>query len=292
VTTLSSVSWLVYVVALTGAVCSASATIFIRQGLRSGNAYSGFWINLAVGTVGLWAAVFLLVPGETVHPRGLLLFALSGLIGTMMGRLLRFISIDKVGASVAAAVTNLNPFISTALAIAFLGERVTLPILAGTCVIVLGTILLSASGRSVGFRPLALLYPLLCATCFGVVAIIRKVGLSHMSPLLGLAINVSAAFIAFSAFLCATGQARTMVCKGRSLWCFIAAGIAENAGVFLTLVALGLGTVSVVAPLTGTAPLFVLPMTFVFLKGVETLNGRIVLGVILIVLGVYLLTRS
>jgi drug/metabolite transporter, DME family len=55
-------------------------------------------------------------------------------------------------------------------------------------------------------------------------------------------------------------------------------------------VALGLGEVSVVAPLAGTAPLFVLPFTFLFLKGVEQLTGRIVIGAILIVLGVVLLT--
>jgi uncharacterized membrane protein len=60
--------------------------------------------------------------------------------------------------------------------------------------------------------------------------------------------------------------------------------------VFLVLVALGLGEVSVVAPLAGTAPLFVLPFTSLFLKGVEQLTGRIVIGAILIVLGVFLLT--
>ena len=43
-------------------------------------------------------------------------------------------------------------------------------------------------------------------------------------------------------------------------------------------------------PLFGTAPLFVLLMTYVFLKGVEKLSWRIVLGAILIVLGVFLLT--
>jgi uncharacterized membrane protein len=50
-----------------------------------------------------------------------------------------------------------------------------------------------------------------------------------------------------------------------------------------------LGTVSIVAPLYGAAPLFVLVMSFVFLKGVETLSGRVILGIVLLVLGVYLL---
>src|SRR5881397_2139505 len=49
----------VYVLALASAFCSACATIFIRQGLRGRGPYTGFWINLVVGTVGLWAAVLL-----------------------------------------------------------------------------------------------------------------------------------------------------------------------------------------------------------------------------------------
>lgn len=282
--------FIVHALALVGALCSASATICIRQGLRGSNAYAGFWINLMVGTIGLWGAVLLTVPRHTWDARGIALFALAGLIGTAAGRLLRFVSIEQVGASVAAAIINLSPFISAGLAILLLGERVTLPILAGTSVIVLGTIVLSASGRRVGFRPGQLVYPFFSAACFGVVQILRKLGLSQTGPLLGFAINVTTALIVCTAFLLISGNRRAMVCRGRSLWYFIAAGVAENAGVFLTVVALNLGTVSVVAPLSGAAPLFVLLMSFVFLKGVETLSGRVVLGTLLIVLGMYLLT--
>jgi drug/metabolite transporter (DMT)-like permease len=46
----------------------------------------------------------------------------------------------------------------------------------------------------------------------------------------------------------------------------------------------------VVTPLNGTAPLFVLALAFIFLKDVERLTGRLVLGTVLIVLGVFLLT--
>jgi drug/metabolite transporter (DMT)-like permease len=279
-----------HALALAGAVCSAAATILIRQGLRGSNAYVGFWINVVVGTIGLWSAVFLLAPVASFRLKAVPFFIISGLVGTVMGRLLRFMSIEKVGASVAAAITNLNPFISTGLAILVLGERVTLPILAGTLVIVLGTVLLSLSGRHVGFRPRHLMYPFLCASCFGTVAIIRKVGLSQTGPLFGSAVNVTTALIAFTTFLLISGNQHALVCKGRNLWYFIAAGAAENLGVFLVLVALSLGEVSVVTPLSGAAPLFVLPMTFFFLKGVETLSWRIVLGAILIVLGVGLLT--
>ena len=68
------------------------------------------------------------------------------------------------------------------------------------------------------------------------------------------------------------------------------AGVMENLGVLLVLVALSLGQVSVVTPFNGTAPLFVLTLASLLLKDVERLTGRIVLGTVLIVLGVFLLT--
>jgi uncharacterized membrane protein len=68
------------------------------------------------------------------------------------------------------------------------------------------------------------------------------------------------------------------------------AGLGENVGVLFVLFALSLGPVSVVTPLNGTAPLFVLVLAFLFLKDVERLTGRLVLGTVCIVLGVFLLT--
>lgn len=280
----------VHVLALVAAFCSAGATIFIQRGLRGSNPYTGFWINLAVGTVGLWAGVLLTGGLGRLSAAGLAFFALAGLIGTTGGRLLRFVSIERVGASIAAALVNLNPLIASGLAILLLGERVTAAILAGTAVIVAGTILLSLGGWRLGVRPGQLALPVLSAACFGVVAILRKLGLSQTGAVVGSAINVSTALVAYTAFLLASGQRDLMVCRGRSLAYFVAAGVAENAGVFLNVAALGLGTVSVVAPLYGSAPIFVLVLSFLFLRGVDLLSRRVVLGTLLIVLGVYVLT--
>lgn len=280
----------VHLLALVAAFLSASATIFIRQGLRDNTPYTGFWINLVVGAIGLWVGVLAMGGIGRVSAAGLGLFALAGLIGTVGGRLLRFVSIETVGASISAALTNMNPLISSALAILLLGEQVTLSIVVGTLVIVGGTVVLSAGGRRIGLRPGQLALPLLSATCFGVVAILRKLGLSHMSAITGSAVNVTTALVAFTAFLIASGRGGVMACRGRSLGYFVAAGITENAGVFLNVVALGLGTVSIVAPLYGSSPIFVLLLSFFFLKGLETLSARIVAGTLLIVAGVYLIT--
>lgn len=281
---------IVPVLALASALLSAGATIFIRQGLRGSDSITGFWINLAVGTGGLWLCVLVTGGLGPVSAAGVAFFVLAGLIGTVGGRLLRFVSIDKVGASLSAALINLHPFFATAVAIAVLGERVTAPILAGTVVIVAGTILLSVGGQRIGFRPWQLTLPVLSGACFGIVAVLRKLGLGEMGPVVGSAVNVTTALVAFTAFLLASGQRRFWSGRGVSLAYFVAAGITENAAVFINVVALNMGTVSVVSPLYGTSPIFVLLLSFFFLRGLEKLTARIIVGTVLIVTGVCLIT--
>jgi drug/metabolite transporter (DMT)-like permease len=250
-----------HLLALGGALLSAASTIFIRKGLRESDPFSGFWINLVVGTISLWIAVAFTGGVGHVSVRGALFFVCAGLIGTIGGRLLRFVSIERVGASIAAALINLNPFVSSGLAILRLGVR-----------------------------PRLLVLPVLSATCFGVVAVLRKLGLSDTTAVVGSAINVTTAFVAFTAFLFATGRREIMVTRGWSLAHFVAAGLTENVGVFMNVVALSMGTVSVVTPLYGTAPIFVLFLAPLFLRDVERVRARVVVGTLLIVLGVYLIT--
>src|SRR5262249_37048563 len=159
-----------HLLALGGALFSGLATIWIRHGLRGSDPYTGFFVNVVVGTVSLWTAVIATGGLGHVSPRGALFFMCAGLIGTVGGRLLRFVSIEKVGASIAAALINLNPFVSSALAIALLGERITVPIVIGTVVIVAGTVLLSLGGRRLRFRPGLLALPILSAACLRVLA--------------------------------------------------------------------------------------------------------------------------
>ena len=278
--------------ALTSALFSAIATILIQRGLRRASFYAGFWINVTVGVVGLWLAVLLFVPAEEYDWRALPYFALSGVMGTAAGRLFRVAAIDKVGAPVAAAISNLAPLIATGLAILLLGEHVTVPILTGTLVIVLGTVLLSLSGKYVGFRARYLIFPFLAATCFGSVQVVRKMGLSHAGPVFDAALNITAAMVASTAFVFASGNRRALLCDRASLLYFAGAGAMENTSVLLVIVALGLGDVSVVSPLSATAPLFVLLLAFLFPSGAQRLGWRVALGTLLIVSGVYLLTGA
>ena len=78
--------------------------------------------------------------------------------------------------------------------------------------------------------------------------------------------------VAFSAMMLASGHRGIYACRGRPLIHFVFAGLAENTGVLLTIVALTLGAVSVVIPLTAAMPIFVLILSHFFLKGVEVIT--------------------
>jgi uncharacterized membrane protein len=58
----------------------------------------------------------------------------------------------------------------------------------------------------------------------------------------------------------------------------------------LNFVAIGQGELSAIIPLLNTTPLFTVLFTGLFLRGMETLSTRIVLGGVLMVAGVVLIT--
>jgi drug/metabolite transporter, DME family len=276
--------------ALTSALFSAVATMLIQRGLRTSNFYAGFWLNVMTGVVGLWTAVFLTISPSEFDWRALPYFVFSGVAGTAAGRLFRVASIDKVGAPVASAIGNLAPLVATGLAVLLLSERVTFAILTGTLVIVMGTVLLSLSGKAVGFPARYLAFPIAAAWCFGMVQVVRKMGLSDTGPLFDAALNITAAMVASTAFVAASGKLRMLRCDRSSFLYFVGGGATENFSVLLVIVALGLGDVSVVSPLSAVSPLFVLVLAFLFPSGARRLTWRVVVGTVLIVVGVILLT--
>ena len=118
---------------------------------------------------------------------------------------------------------------------------------------------------------------------------IRKLGLCQTGLVFDAAINTTAGLVAATAFVVASGNWHALRCDRRTLAYVIGGGIAANT-VFLLIVALGFGDVSVVTPLIGTAPLFVLVLTFFFPSGRRPLGWRVVVGAVLVVVGVFVPT--
>jgi drug/metabolite transporter (DMT)-like permease len=73
---------------------------------------------------------------------------------------------------------------------------------------------------------------------------------------------------------------------------FVMAGVFETLGILLVIVALSVGPVVIVSPIVATSPLWILVGTGLFLRGIEKLTPRIVIGAMGVVAGTIALTTA
>lgn len=134
-------------------------------------------------------------------------------------------------------------------------------------------------------------FPLLAALCYSTNPILIKLGLRVSNePLLGAAIGMAASTVVYGAYFLLTGQVRDLWSVPRRVgWYFALAGVSSTLGVFTFFAAHQYIPAAVVAPLTATAPLVTLTLSYFLLHKVERITRGDVLGTILIVLGVVLL---
>lgn len=214
-------------------------------------------------------------------------FIMGGLFGTGIGRRWMYIAIERIGASPATAIKNSAPVITTFLAVLFLGEQVTLIQSVAVAAIVLGITLVTWK-QGAGLRQLrdiGILAAVGSALSYGIRPLFLKFGLDEVDiPLTAALIGAVAALIYASVFT-RFGQMRDGL-RGPSAPYFIGAGVLQAFGFLALTFGLSMEDVSIVYPVTSTAPLFTLAFTALLLRGVEALTWRIVLGAVAVVGGV------
>lgn len=223
-------------------------------------------------------------------------FFLAGAVGASFGKVFYYKGIDKVGASKATSVKNSSPFLTTILAVLFLGESVSWLLLAGVALIVFGVAVLTqstADGRGVN-RLQYFLYPIIAAFCFGVNPIFKKFGIDAAGlPILGTMITQVSALIFMLLFGRAIGL---QICWERvpvkALILCMLSGITEGLGSLLTFFALVHGPAALLSPIWRISPLVTFALARLTLKGIEVVTVRDGIAAALIVAGVFVLSRS
>jgi drug/metabolite transporter (DMT)-like permease len=214
-------------------------------------------------------------------------FILGGLFGGGIGRRWMYIAIDKLGASPATAIKNSAPVITTILAVLFFGEQVSLFHWLAILGIVAGITLVTWK-KGGGLKQLAgvgVLAAVGSALSYGIRPLFLKFGLDAAAvPLTGALIGAIAA-LAYSLVLTKFGDIRDGLTE-RTTLLFVFSGVLQAIGFLALTVGLSTGDVSVVYPVTSSAPLFTLGFTALLLRGTESLTLRIVAGVLLVVIGV------
>jgi drug/metabolite transporter (DMT)-like permease len=176
-------------------------------------------------------------------------FVLGGLVGTAAGRLLRFFSIEAVGPSISAGLLNVTPLVASVLAVLPARRAYHASSRSGTVVIVAGTTLLS-DARQARRRP-----PGEARPPDPVGGVLRprdgssEAGAGGHRPALRLRGQRDyGARGVWSVPACLRPARGNGLPWAHRLVVFVAAGVSDNLAVLLVIVALSLGTVSVVAP--------------------------------------------
>jgi len=279
--------------ALANAFLFAFHNMLAKKGLRHSNPATAVISSLVINIVFLWGVAFMIAPLSSLSSGAILIFVLVGFFQPGLTRLLTYKGIDALGVAITDPIRATTPLFSAVMAIIFLGEKITLPIVIATLLIIAGITLLSWRGGSMkGRNSVYLWYPLGASALAGCSQVLRKFGLAAVPhPFLAAAVTASSSFVISVATLWYVEKNKeTWMMNRRCFWYFLSAGITISLGMVCIYYALDLGKVSVVIPISSTAPFFSLMFTAVFLRDVERVTLKIVLAAALIVGGVVLLT--
>jgi DME family drug/metabolite transporter len=275
------------VLALITAVSYAGALVCSRLGLRYSTPTTVTLVSILVQNVVLWTAVFLLAGIPPVSWVSVGLFCVVGIFQLGV-RLLAYTGVLKIGASRSSALQSISPLVSATIAIAVLKESATVPILAGTLLVVAGIVLVSwkAEQELPSFRWWHLLIPVSAAILTGMNHPMRRYALSLSNePLFFSAFMGFVSLIAFAGYVLVSAQEPRLVWDRRALWPFICTGVFETFSILLIITALSIGPVVVIAPIASTYPVWSLIGARLFLKDVERIGLKAVLGILSVVAG-------
>jgi drug/metabolite transporter, DME family len=278
--------------ALFGSFWFAASMILINRGVLSIDYFRGLLANLVVNTVFLWLYVLLFIDRIDLWIPVNGIFVAVGIFVPGVARFFIFKGMERLGAAITSCLTNSGPLFAIAIAVAFLGEQPTATNILGALSIVGGIIALSWKGVAKTWRTRDLGFPLAAALFFAARDnLVRFAVVQIPSPVVGAAIAATTSFLTMGVmYLTFSDKKPLPQSANRGLSYFAVSGFMNFLSYVLTYTALSLERVSIISPLVNASSLFVLPLSMLFLKGVETLTPRKIGAVALVILGVFLIS--
>jgi drug/metabolite transporter (DMT)-like permease len=276
--------------ALGAAFCFALALILTQFGLRTMPSWRSPLYSIGGALIVAWMAALVFVDWSTFNLDAALIFAGVGCIFPVVVSILAVRSNERLGPAVAGAVGNVTPIFAVLGAVLFLGEHLGLLQLAGLAMVVGGVALLALRGGTGGrhWSIWVLGLPLAAALVRGAIQPAIKTGLALWpEPLAAAAIGYALSSVVIVSLVGRRAWREGPAIRSGVLW-FVSVGFANGSATFLLYAALGLGSITVVAPLVALFPLMGVVMSFFFLKG-EQLHVLGLLGILTSVAGVILL---
>ncbi len=276
------------------ALCFSIAHVFVRRGLVHSNAFTGSLISLGTSAAIFWLLVFAFVPISVLQMPAVGYFVAAGFFAPAIGQTLGYIGMERIGVARSSPIVNTSPIFSSVLAVIFLGEAWGLQNIVGTCLVILGVVILSSGRLEQGnWQKKDVLYPILAAMAFGISTTLRKTGLTTVPvPILAAAVTVGTAFVVLLIIFHFRGGRRTLKLTRQSGSWLIAAALVNTGAILSFFYALNFGQVVRVEPLVACNPLLTILWTGIFLREVERLSSRVVLGALVTVTGTVLVVTA
>lgn len=285
---------------LVGLLCAASwaiGSVMMRDLSRKLDPFTLNAPRTLVGGLSLLAVTYF--TGRNAGFAAITLPQLGLMLGSMMvgggiGDSLYVVAFKRIGVSRAFPISNAYPAIAVLLGIVFLTEDLTLRLIGGLLLVVVGVILISYEPRgrgqldhgSAGGIAIALSAALMWAIAMTMLA----PGIRGHDPIMVAAIRVLALTVALWLIVFARGTASDLKRLDRRDWVMVVIGglIGWGAGSVLFVETVSLLGSSRAAIITSTSPLFALPLSVLFLK---ERPGRLVpIGTALAVAGIALIS--
>jgi uncharacterized membrane protein len=242
-------------------------------------------VTLAVNFVALWTLALIIVPWHAFQFSLFWIFILDGVLTQALGRLLKFVSIDRMGAARAGAILGATPMFSIGLAVLIRGERLTYLIFLGAMLIVVGLVLLSGGGGGGRVSLKALLFPLAAAFLFGLSPNLRKFGLQILPyPMLAAAVTSTTSLFTLLVSSRLVERGRFAITK-RSLVYFLLSGLCTAVVLPVYYYSLSLGDVVVLGPLANTGGFFSVVIARLWMGKEENITGRVWAGAVAVIAG-------
>lgn len=250
-------------------------------------------VSLMVGLIVAVPIYILLLPlagglqMERVAPVTLVAFILGGLFGSGIGRRWQYIAVDRIGASAAVTIKNSAPVFSAVLAGLIFEEPIGLTQWLAILAIVAGVGLVTwKPGKPLrSWFDVGVLAAIAAAVAYGIRPLFLKFGLEAADlPLTAATIGAIAA-LSYALLLGDRTGLRT-IHRDPAFRLFVMAGILQAIGFLALNQGLSGGDVSVVYPVTSSTPLFTIAFAAIFLRSVEKVTWRMIIGALAVVAGV------
>jgi drug/metabolite transporter (DMT)-like permease len=224
-------------------------------------------------------------PARGVHAGAAWPFMLAGLLSPGAAQIFVTLAIREAGASRSSVVLGAAPLVSVTIALLFLGEPVSVALILGAVLIVAGGLELAwERGRPDHVRRIGLVFAFVATILFSIRDnLVRWLsGDTTVPP----AVAAAAALLGGTLLLAVLLLPRL---RARPTWQqvapFLGVGVLFGLSYVSLFEAFYRGRVTVVSPLVATESLWGVVLSIVFIRHIELVGRRLVLGALLVVAG-------